>query len=94
VHVTIEARKDAVAAMNPGPSGTPLHTAAVAKATLAIDSLAGFADRRGIADAMWAGYFKLSANEPHRLPKLVASIMRDFRTGDVAYALIRYNDEH
>ena len=94
MHVTIEARKDAVAAMNPGPSGTPLHTAAVAKATLAIDNLAGFANWLGIADAVWAGYFKLSANEPHRLPKLVASIVRDFRTDDVAYALVRYNEEH
>lgn len=73
----------------------PRHNAAVAKATRALTALAEAAAMRGpvIEGRVWAGFFKLSANEPNRLPKLVDSIVM-LRLDDVARALLRYNRDN
>lgn len=68
----------------------PRHNAAVAKATRALTALAEAAEARGLSEKVWGGFFKLSAREPQRLPKLVDSIV-GLRLDDVARALLAYN---
>lgn len=83
--------QDAVRAANV-PAWDPRHNAMVAKATRALSSLDEAAQMRGpvVRANLWAGFFKLSANEPQRLPKLVDSIVL-LRLDDVAVALLAYN---
>ena len=90
-HLTA-AVKDAVQATGIAPWDSR-RTAATAKATRALTVLAEAAALRGSAveDRVWGGYFKLSANEPQRLPKLVDSIVM-LRLDDVARALMAYDD--
>lgn len=93
-HLTAAAR-DAVLATGIPAWDVNRHTAAVRKATRNLTVLAEAAALRGtrIEEAVWAGYFKLSANEPQRLPALVASI-ENFRLDDVARGLLAYNANH
>lgn len=77
------------------PAWDMRHNAVVAKATRALTSLDEAAALRGpvVRANLWAGFFKLSANEPHRLPMLVDSIVM-LRLDDVALALLRYNHDN
>jgi hypothetical protein len=86
--------QDAVHAANI-PAWDIRHNAIVAKATRALTTLDEAAALRGpvVRANLWAGFFKLSANEPHRLPKLVDSIVM-LRLDDVARALLRYNRDN
>lgn len=86
--------QDAVRAANI-PAWDMRHNAAVAKATRALTSLDEAASLRGpvVRANLWAGFFKLSANEPQRLPRLVDSIVM-LRLDDVARALLRYNRDN
>lgn len=69
------------------------YNAAVARTTRALTSLAEAAELNGVAEAVWAGFFKLSAREPHRLAKLVDSIAM-LRLPDVGRALLAYDAAH
>jgi len=70
----------------------PRHYAVVAKGTRALTVLFEAAEIRGpvVAEAVVRGYFKISANEPHRLPALVDSILM-LRLDAVARALLAYD---
>lgn len=85
--------KDAVLATGISIHDTNRHTAAVRKATNSLRALADAAAERGLDEEVWAGFFKLSANEPHRLPKLVDSIVM-CRLPEVGRALVEYNRTH
>lgn len=71
------------------------HNAVVAKATRALTTLDEAAALRGpvVRANLWAGFFKLSAREPHRLPMLIDSVVM-LRLDDVARALLRYNRDN
>lgn len=73
----------------------PRRNAAVARATHAMQALDFWAMSFGpvLRDSVWSGFFKLSANEPNRLAKLVDSVIL-LRTEDVAQHLLRYDDEN
>jgi hypothetical protein len=73
----------------------PRRNAAVARATHAMQALDFWATGFGpvLRDSVWSGFFKLSANEPNRLAKLVDSVIL-LRTEDVAQHLLRYDDEN
>lgn len=94
MQVVTAAVKDVVLAAGIAP-WDPRHNAAVAKATRALTALAEAAAMRGpvIEKRVWAGFFKLSANEPNRLPKLVDSIVM-LRLDDVARGLLAYHEQH
>lgn len=92
-HVTAAA-KDIVSATGMA-AWDARRNAAVARATRAMTVLAEAAAMRGpvVESAVWAGFFKLSATEPHRLSKLVDSITM-LRLDDVARGLLAYNRNH
>lgn len=83
--------QDTVRAANV-PAWDSRYNAMVAKATRALTNLDEAAQMRGpvVRADLWAGFFKLSANEPHRLPRLIDSIVM-LRLDDVARALLAYN---
>lgn len=90
-HLTA-AVKDAVQATGIEPWDSR-RNATVARATRALTALFEQAALKGCEDKVISGYFKLSANEPHRLPKLVDSIVA-LRLPDVARALVAYDGTH
>lgn len=91
-HLTA-AVKDAVLATGIPAWDTNRHTATVRRTNRAITDLFEQAALRGLGDAVVGGYFKLSANEPHRLPRLVDSIVA-LRLPEVAKALVAYDQQH
>lgn len=90
-HLTAAVQDAVLAAGIPAWDGR--YNATVARATRALTALFEAAALRGLLDDVVAGYFKLSANEPHRLPKLVDSIVL-LRLPEVGRALVTYNAEH
>lgn len=88
-------RKDVLAAAGIAPWDIR-YNAAVGRTTRALEALdARAAATVGpvLADRMWAGFFKLSAREPHRLTKLVDSVIA-LRAEAVVRALLAYDDEN
>lgn len=91
-HLTA-AVKDVVLATGISIHDTNRHRIAVARATRALTSLFEASAEHGMVDDVIAGFFKLSAAEPHRLPKMTNSIVA-LRLPAVARALVNYNNEH
>lgn len=88
-HLTA-AVKDVVLATGISVHDTNRHRAAVARTTRALSALFQASTEHGLVDDVVAGFFKLSAREPGRLPKLVDSIV-GLRLPAVARALVDYN---
>lgn len=91
-HLTA-AVKDAVLATGVSIHDTNRYRATVARTTRALTQLVEQAALRGLDERVMSGFFKLSANEPQRLPKLVDSIV-GLRLPDVARALLAYDASH
>jgi len=92
VHLTA-AVKDAVLATGVSIHDRNRYEALVWRTNYALTILFRQAALRGVDEQVIGGFFKLSAHEMHRLPKLVDSIMVA-RLPDVGRALIAYNDNH
>lgn len=69
------------------------YLAYTGRTTRALKSLFTQAALRGLDQQVIDGFFKLAANEPHRLPAVVNSIV-SCRLPQVAMALVAYNDLH
>lgn len=92
VHITAAVR-DAVLATGVNIHDTNRHDAVVWRTNYALTILFRQAALRGVDEQVISGFFKLSAHEMHRLPKLVDSIMTA-RVADVGRALITYDSNH
>jgi len=91
-HLTAAVR-DAVLATGVSIHDRNRYHAVTWNTNYAITSLFRQAALRGCDRAVIDGFFKLSAHEMHRLPKLVDSVWAG-RVAEVGRALIAYNDNH
>lgn len=85
--------KDTVLASGIAAWDTNRRHAVTARTTRALTQLIEQSALRGLDEQVIGGFFKLSAREPHRLNKLVDSIV-GCRLPQVAMALVAYNAEH
>lgn len=88
-HITA-AVKDVMLAEGVSVHDRNRYNAMTARTTYALTALFRQAALRGVEQQVIDGFFKLSANEMHRLPKLVGSII-ECRLPAVGRALIDYN---
>lgn len=85
--------KDTVLASGVAAWDVNRRHAVTARATRALTQLVEQSALRGMDDQVISGFFKLSAREPHRLTKLVDSIVM-LRLPEVAMALVAYDAAH